>query len=552
MKPRTLLFGLVLGFLALFFCYPLLSIFLQSLAPEGRWEPARLERLVASPSYLRVLWFTTWQALLSTLLTLIFALPGAYVFTRYRFFAKTFWQTLLTVPFVLPTVVAATAFHALLGRHGLVNTLLIGWLDLPGPPLALDQGLGLLLLAHVFYNYSLVLRVVSSYWANLDPDLEAAAATLGASPRQVFWRVTLPQLRPAIASASLLVFLFCFSSFGIVLILGGPGYATVEVEIYRQAIHLFNLPMAAALSLVQLAVNFLVMYLLAGIGKTRQIALIDDIGKDSGQIVKTPGQRCLVAANLLLIAVLLASPLVALVGNSLLGENGLTLAYYRALFANNQDSLFAIAPATAIGNSLLFALATMLAALLLGLAASLFLARESNRATSWWDALVMLPLATSPVTLGFGYIIALNRPPLDLRDSLALVVIAHTLVAFPLVLRCLLPALRRIPGSLREAAAILGAAPATVFWRVELPLIARATRVAAIFAFAISIGEFGASAFVTRPHTATIPVAIFRFLGLPGEMNYGQAMAMSSLLLLLTGAVLLLLGKKSTLREDAP
>ncbi len=545
MRPRLVIFTLVVVFLALFYWYPLVSIFLQSLLPEGRWNPARLERLFSSPTYLRILWFTTWQALLSTLLTLLLALPGAYVFTRYRFFAKGLWQALLTVPFVLPTVVAAAAFQALLGPGGLINSLLMGWLDLKTPPVAVDQGLGLLLLAHVFYNYSLVLRLVSSYWAGLDPNLRGAAASLGASPFKVFCCITLPLLMPAIAAAALLVFIFCFASFGIVLILGGPGNATIEVEIYRQAIHLFNLPMAAALSLVQLMVNFLLMWLQARISTKGQITFFTDSGGEVAVKASNWRQRLVLGTNLALIAVLLLAPLAALLGSSFFGEDGLTLAYYQELFGSGGDSIFFVEPATAIGNSLFFALATMISAVLLGLAAALYLAQGNTTWSSWWDALTMLPLATSAVSLGFGFIITFNRPPVDLRDTLTLVIIAHTLVAFPFVVRCILPALRRISPSLREAAATLGASPAQIFRRVEMPLIARSILVGAIFAFAISMGEFGASAFVTRPQTATIPVAIFRFLGYPGEMNFGQAMAMSSLLLLFTCAALLLLGRTS-------
>jgi thiamine transport system permease protein len=156
---------------------------------------------------------------------------------------------------------------------------------------------------------------------------------------------------------------------------------------------------------------------------------------------------------------------------------------------------------------------------------------------------MMLPLATSAVTLGFGYIIALNKPPLNLRDSVFLVIIAHALVAFPFVVRCILPSLRQIPGSLRQAAAMLGASPLKIWRYIELPLINRALLTGAVFAFLISMGEFGASAFIVRPHTPTMPVAIFRFLGQPGEMNYGQAMAMSSILMLVSCCSFWALGK---------
>lgn len=131
-----------------------------------------------------------------------------------------------------------------------------------------------------------------------------------------------------------------------------------------------------------------------------------------------------------------------------------------------------------------------------------------------------------------------------------MVPIAHTLVAFPFVVRCILPTLRQIPESLREAATMLGASPAKVFRHVDLPIITRAILVGAVFAFSISMGEFGASAFVTRPHTPTMPVAIFRFLGQPGDLNYGQAMAMSSILMLVTCSGFWLIGKMDSSRSS--
>ena len=144
----------------------------------------------------------------------------------------------------------------------------------------------------------------------------------------------------------------------------------------------------------------------------------------------------------------------------------------------------------------------------------------------------MLPLATSAVTLGFGFIVALDEPPLDLRASPLLIPIAHTLVALPFVLRSILPSLDAISPSLRESASVLGATPWQVWRHIDLPLVSRGLLVGAIFAFTISMGEFGASLFIARPANATIPVVIYRLLGQPGTMNMGQAMAMSVILLL--------------------
>jgi thiamine transport system permease protein len=551
-RSRWILLAIPLIFLVLFYFYPLMKIVLVSFAPEGAWEPGRLRQLISSDGYLRILRFTFWQAALSTLLTLLLALPGAFVFSRYRFYLKNMLQALMTVPFVLPTVVTAAAFRALLGPGGLVNGLLMRVFGFETPPIRLDQSVAFFLLAHVFYNYSLVLRIVSGYWTRLDPHLKEASTMLGASPGRTFFTVTLPLLAPSIGSAALLVFIFCFTSFGVVLILGGPGCSTIEVEIYRQSVQLFNLPMAAALSLIQICINFLLMWLHARMGQNSRIGFFSATPGETPEQAKSFAQKFFLAANLIFMTVLLLTPLLALVLRSFFGEHGLTLAYYRALFTTSTRSVFFVPPIHAVLNSIGFAVLAMGMAVLLGLLASTYLGHtEKRNRTNFWDAVIMLPLATSAVTLGFGYIITLNAPPLNLRDSMALLPIAHTLVAFPFVVRCILPSIRQIPENIREAATLLGNSPRRVWRRIDLPLLVRPIMVGAVFAFSISMGEFGASSFVARPHTPTMPVAIFRFLGQPGGMNYGQAMAMSTILMVVTAGGFWLLGradKRGTLR----
>jgi len=544
-----LLIVLPMLFLVLFYFYPLAKIVSLSFLPDGSWRPDQLSRIFHSPIFWRIIWFTTWQATLSTLLTLVVALPCAYVFARFRFPGKNLLQALTTVPFVLPTVVTAAAFRALLGNHGLVNSWLMAMFDFSAPPIKLDQTVAFFLLAHVFYNYALVLRIVGGYWAGLDRSLSAAARMLGASPWQSFRRITLPLLMPAIGSSALLVFIFCFTSFGVVLILGGPGYATIEVEIFRQAVQLFNLPMAAVLSLIQIGINFLLMYFYARLDRKTSSGLYSDTALGEAVSPKNRSQKLLVGTNVSVMLLLMVTPLLALMIRSFVGENGLTLTFYSALFTSQAKSVFFVQPIIAVKNSVGFGLAAMVIAVVLGLLSATFIASGSGRARSLWDALIMLPLATSAVTLGFGYIITLNRPPLNLRDSLALVPIAHALVAFPFVIRCILPSIRQIPETLREAASLLGASPWVVWWKIDLPLITRAVLIGAVFAFSISMGEFGASAFVTRPHTPTMPVAIFRFLGQPGEMNYGQAMAMSTILMLVSCSGFWLLGRLGSYRN---
>ncbi len=543
---RWLLLALPLIFLGLFYFYPLAKIFLVSFFTNGVWNPEKLHSLFSSGIYGKIIWFTTWQALLSTALTLLFALPGAYIFARYTFLGKNILQALMTVPFVLPTVVTAAAFRALLGTNGLLNSWLMMGFNLPSPPIRIDQTIFFFLLAHIFYNYTLVLRIVGNFWAGLDPNIQAASTMLGASPTRVFFRITLPLLLPAIGSATLLIFIFCFTSFGVILILGGPGNSTIEVEIYRQAVQLFNLPMAATLSLIQISINFVLMWLHARLGKNSAISFFGDSASETAIHAKTGLQKTIISANLLFMTLLLLSPLLALVIRSLSGQNGPTLVYYTALFTTQLRSVFSVPPISAVVNSVGFGIAAMILSVILGLSASTYLASSKGRNTTFLDALIMLPLATSAVTLGFGYIITLNTPPLNLRDSLALVPIAHSLVAFPFVVRCILPSLKQIPDNLREAAALLGADPFQVWRHVDIPIIKRAILVGGVFAFSISMGEFGASTFVTRPHTATMPVAIFRLLGQPGDLNYGQAMAMSTILMLVTVSAFWLIDKLDT------
>ncbi len=540
---RILLVTIPLLFLAVFYFYPLIKIFSLSFMPEGVWSPGKLHKLVSSTFYARTLWFTFWQAALSTILTLTLALPGAYVFARYRFFGKNLLQSFTTVPFVLPTVVVAAAFQALLGPNGLINIWLMQWFDLSYAPIHLNHTIWFILLAHVFYNYTVVLRIVGGFWSRLECTLTESAQVLGASPWQTFYKITLPLLSPAIFAAALLVFIFCFSSFGVILILGGPRFATIEVEIYRQAVHLFNLPMAAALSIIQIVFTFVLMWVYTALQRKTAVALTPESSARSRRKVATCRDRIIVGSNTALMIFLLGMPLLALILKSFSSDSGLSLVFYRALFENPTQSIFFVPPMEAVIYSVGFAGLTLILAVLLGLPAASFLASPQKRLGALLDPIFMLPLSTSAVTLGFGFIIALDKPPLNLRTSLMLVPLAHTLVAFPFVVRSILPALRSIPVSLREAATLLGASPLKVWQAVDLPIVGRAVLVGAVFAFTVSLGEFGATVFVARPQTPTMPLAIYRFLGQPGAMNYGQAMAMSSILMMVTAVGFLLLEK---------
>jgi len=536
-----------LAFLGVFFFYPLgavLRIGLIGLS-AANWVKALRETIP------RPLWFTFWQASLSTLLTLLVGLPGAYVFAHYEFPGKTLLKALTTIPFILPAVVVAAAFNALLGPRGWVNFALMSILGLAVPPLVLVNTLWAILLAHVFYNTTVVLRIVGNHWAHLDPRWNQAARVLGAGRTRAFLEVTLPLLWPALLAAALLVFLFDFTSFGVILILGGPQFSTLEVQIYVEALQLLNLPVASLVCLVQLLCTLILTGAYARMTSRTQVA---SRPRSQSQVrIRPQGvlQRGIVAAVVIGLSLLLVSPLAALGLGSVTrleanraqqGEvrYGLTLDFYRELFQNARQSLFYVPPIDAARNSILYGMATVVISLSLGFLAATALSRP-GRGNSALDSLLMLPLGSSAVTLGLGLIVTFHRPPVDLHASPLLLPIAHSLVAFPFVVRSLVPALATIPKRLREAAAMLGASPGRAWREVDLPIVARAAAVAATFAFAASMGEFGATSLLARPEYPTLPIAIYRFLSLPGALNYSQALAMATLLMLVTGLGILLI-----------
>lgn len=538
---RVLLWLGPLAFLGIFYFYPLVSILQLSFARSEAGPFAAFAEALTSASIRNTLGFTFWQAGLSTALTLLVGLPGAFLLARFQFRGKALIQSLTGIPFVLPTLVVAAAFNAFLGPRGWFNLFLMHTLNLSQPPIQFVNTFSAILVTHIFYNTTIVLRMVGDFWSHLDPRITQAAQMLGANRWQTLRRITLPLLLPAISAAAMLIFIFDFTSFGVILVLGGPRYATLEVEIYYQTISLFNLPLAAALSLLQLACTLGLTILYSRLAARLTLPLSLKPRQYTQHRLRSWCSRLLTSLWLVLLVGFHLLPLLALAGRSFIAidpsnhQSQFTLAYYQELSINRRDALFFVPPITAIGISVSYALATVLLSLVLGLPASWALSRDAqSRLNRILDPVLMLPLGTSAVTLGLGFIVALDQPPLDLRASPLLIPFAHTLVAFPFVVRSLTPALRSIQPRLHQAAAVMGAAPLQVLMHVDMPIIGRALLVAATFAFTISLGEFGATALIGRPEYPTIPIMIYRFISQPGALNYGQALALSTILMVTT------------------
>lgn len=521
-----------LVFLGVFFAWPVLALVGRGFVPDGALDLSGFTEVFARPRTWRIIGLTLAQGAIGTVLAVLLGVPGAYVLYRCRFPGRGALRAFVTVPFVLPTVVVGVAFRALLRENGP-----LGFLHLDGTFAAIVAAL-------VFFNYAVVVRTVGGMWERLDPRPEQAARSLGASPARAFWTVTLPALTPAITSAASLVFLFCATAFGTVLVLGGMRYGTVETEIWIQTTQFLDLRAAAVLSVVQVVVvaGALAVAARARARRERALSLVDATVAAVGRPHPLP------AAITAVVLVLIALPLGALLTGSLRTADGWGLDHYRALGTTGGRNALTVTVWEALGNSLRIAVDATVLALVVGCLVALVVSRRprppaARRAVGVLDGVFMLPLGVSAVTVGFGALLTLGHPfgiGTDLRSSGVLVPVVQAVVAVPLVVRTVLPVLRAIDPRLREAAGTLGAGPGRVLLGVDGALAARSVGLAVGFAFAVSLGEFGATAFLARPDSPTLPVVIFRLIGQPGADNYGMALAAGVVLAALTAGVMAL------------
>lgn len=492
-------------FLGVMVVWPVVAVLDRSLAGTAM---ADIWRVLARPSVRSVVGFTIFQATLSTVATFLVGVPVAQALARYRFRGRGLLRAVAVVPFVLPTVVVGSAFSELFDRVGLQA----------------DRSLAAIVSAHVFFNVAVVVRVVGGFWATADRRLLESAAVLGAGRWGRFWWIELPRLAPVLAAAAVVVFLFSFTSFGVIKILGGPGRATVETEIFRYAINRGEPDVAAVLAMVQIVV---VGALALGSAKLQRSLASADRGRvrSGGVRIRSWGQRLHLTAILCLVAGVVVAPLAVLVERSLAVDGGYGLAHYRRLVGD--VDLLPVTAVEAFTHSLIFAAVAAIVATTVALTAALTVVR-GGRFGRWIEAASLVPLGVSAVTLGFGYVVGFSA--FDLRRSVWLVPLAHSVVGLPFVLASIVPALRAIDPALREAASTLGATPAVVRRVIDWPLVRPAALTGAGFAAAVSIGEFGATAFVARgADSFTAPMAVFRLISQPGAALRGQAMALSVL-----------------------
>ncbi|WP_010477575.1 ABC transporter permease [Thermococcus zilligii] len=529
-RPGPLMLIPPLVFLLLFFYYPVFLILRDGLSPGALGE------VLGDPYYRKVILFTFEQAIASTILTLALGLPGAYLFARYDFPGKRFLKALLTVPFVMPSIMVAMGFIILFGRNGVVTNLI-------GRDPGIIYSWKGIILAHAFYNFPVVVRMVSALWQRINPHYEEAAMSLGARGFTLFRKVTLPMLYPGILASSMLTFIFSFLSFSIPLIVGGYKYATLEVAIFTEIMTLLDFRRGSALAVIQLALSFTFMYAYL---KSLELYSRAEEQKVFRRAERLTAKEILSVKGLLIllysavVALFIVAPLLAVVYESFTYGGRPTLLWYRRLFEAEYNPLFASDSLHAIGYTFLFGFSTVFLSLLIALPIAYALRRWSFPGRRIFDTAVMLPLGSSAIIIGLGYIKAFHREPLLLLGSPYLIVFAHTVIAYPFVLRALLASLGKIKRNLHEAALTLGARDLTAFLKVELPLAFGGLLVGAIFAFAMSVAELGATYMIYQPEYTTVTIAIYKYLG---TRQFGPASAMGVILILVSLAGFLIIEK---------
>lgn len=530
-------------FLALFFFAPvadLLSLGVDELA--GSWAESGVSGLIDQLSRARAfeaLLTTLGLAFAGTILSITVGIPAAYVVYRIRFRGQTIVRFLIVFPFVLPTIAVATAFRALYDSAGL-----FGGLGLAGSPV-------LIVLAMMFFNISVIVRTVGASWSTLNPNHEAAARTLGASPARAFLTVTWPRLAPAVYSASTLVFLYCSTSYSLVMILGSTRTHTLETEIYRQTSQFLNLGTAALLSLVQVIVVVIALIISHYVSKKATVA--DSYSRFIAAPPRiTTRQIPLVAGVLGIVTALIILPIVQVLIRSLRRNGEFTLQNYTDLFRPGAARSVDFPIATTIGQSLEAAVYATVIAVVVGATVSLLVTRKLRihhetwqKITGIYDALFIFPVGISSVTLGFGMLVALGGSLAFISESPLLLPLAQALVALPILIRTIVPMLMRTNRKLYGPALTLGASPLRAFFTVEGPTLMRALGVAAGFAFAISIGEFSATSFLVLQREPTLPVMIYHLIGRAGATDQGMAYAGTVFLCAITAIVMLIVEKLS-------
>ncbi len=526
--------------LFLIFLFPLFSTLSKAFIVDNKFTFLPFINLLSDSYTHRILLFTINQAFFSTLLSLIIALPGAYLLINYQIKGRKLILAICTIPFVLPAILVILGFVTFYGNNGFLNILLMKLFNLENPPLKILYSYKAIIIAHAFYNFPIILVLVTTYWENLDYKLELSSFVFGASKAQTFIYITLPRLILSIISSSLLVFLFCFTSFSIILVLGGgPKFTTMEVEIYRRARISMDLNTASSYAII--SILFCIIILILYNIFQRKTTTKENAYKSLYKKEKKPVSKIGLILSLIytiFVVLFVLSPIISIIVKSFLASNTrseqsiFTLKWYKQLFGITSTTGVMKTSFISIINSLKIALSVALLSTPLSLSLAVASKRDKSTTSLFIELLSMLPLAVSSVIIGLGYYLIAAK--IQNTGGLILVILAHLVIVLPFNIRAITPEIRKIPPSLKNSAMTLGASGFRAFLNIEVPLLKSALISGAIFAFAISMGEVNATLILSSSSIITIPVTMYRLIG---SYNFGGACALGTILIIVCSIV---------------
>jgi len=487
---------------------------------------------LSDPWNLRVIAFSLFQAFLSALLSILVGLPGAWLLTHYNFPGQRWFRLLTYLPFILPSILVVLAMVLFFGNNGWINRGLMALLGTEEPPVQFLYSLSGILIAHIFYNFPIAMKIIGDQWERISQQYLQAACSLGVGSTRRFFGITLPLLLPSIGSAFVLIFLLCMNSFAIILVLGGGiRYTTIEVLIYQLARIELDFSAAASLAFLQGGLSLIGMAILLR-GRNRRVEQISAIKSCLPEKLRNHSLKAWFALCwIILILIFTLGPLSAIVLDSFRKfENGewiYTWYWYEKLFTWRENNHFL----SALWNSLRIGLGSALISSLCGLGLVSLIAYKKGGQRRFWEVLTLFPLALSTVVFGVAWFHFYQQNLAGTLPLIYVVMAMHALLTCPYWIRVVLPTLESIPQQWHIESKMLGKTSLEYGLRILWPWLRTTFLIAFFFSFSLSLGELNSTMMIADDSVRTLPLEIY---GAISGYRFSYASAVAVILLLLT------------------
>ncbi|MGC8610980.1 MAG: ABC transporter permease [Athalassotoga sp.] len=511
-------------FTAVFYLLPVIVLFVYTY---------KTGTFVFNSLNLQILKFTSYQAFLSTLMSFAMGLPGAYLIGRTRFKFKGIFAALSTVPFVMPSISMTLGFISFFGHNGIFNSYFL-WpiFHVRFEPLFTLLGV---VMGNAFYNFPLTMMIVGSAISNLDPVYSEAAKIDGASKFKSFLFIEFPILLPSVLSALILTFIYCFTSFAVVLVIGGAQFSTIEVQIYMYLTTLIDFKGAMDLTILQVALIGSIV-LIFGILRKNAGIFSQEISRSNS---KFPLWGIL---YLTVISIFVFGPIISQVfaGFWNFRNSTFTLEWVYHLFSGRMNPYIGNSVIAAILWTVIFSLSSAILTVILSITSAYAVNKIKN---AFFDIIFTSSLAISPVILAFGYLVLQNWIPLNFPSE---IIPIYTILSFPIGFQIFLSGWQRFPEEIDEAASVDGANWFQKLTLIRIPILKPQIISTFFFAFAISMGEMSATMVLYNPEFPTISISAYRLFS---SMHVPEAQALGSILTIATFIVFYIL-EKPLFREN--